>query len=590
VNLCLKILTSFFLISSSWAFVPGLLEHGREMVGLIEKARLCSIDFNQSKEKVELCTGLVLKKNDLKFLKELDLNSCKQFLKQMKYRLFEVKLGDYPKKVPKKEVDHFFSSTKLALILHPERAILFKKEAKRGDCIHEVLHFYQRHRPSENPLNPLRRKEKERRLQFLLEKAVVEVEKVEKKGNKEKAQKMAAQLQPFISLQREWKKLIDWLDEKEVYQLFFDYPSLLNLTTRDIDVALANLVRLKDSLPWQLRERVLFRANKALDEKYRKVSTPLVWSGKQDESFYAKQFEEGKISRENFEKKVIALRKYQAKKDADKARREHKLLEELVAMTRLRAFSPRLPKDASQKKVSFKAGKVRELPGLEILGKKFVLDTGAEHSSMPPELLKQFKKKDVHLLGVRSIQSLYGKAQISPVVQFKTPLLIGKKLIKNLTFSIVDLNIPGIDGVIGMDFFREVNEGQWTFDLKEGFFSPLDPTKGVTHSFHLEKNGLANYDSLSFFCENKMGKVKIRLDTGAQILGDASAKADLMAFEKCFGKGLRSKLNIVKQGSLLFSKDVQINLGFPFLKDFRFLSMNLKQGEIFFTKRSKTGN
>ncbi|MCR9205090.1 MAG: retropepsin-like domain-containing protein [Halobacteriovoraceae bacterium] len=581
-------LTIFSLIISTntFGFVPGLLEHARVMVGLIEKARLCSLDFDENQGSVKLCTGLTLKKNDLKFLREMDLKSCKQFLKQMKYRLFEINLGDFPEKVPKKEVEHFFSSTKLALILHPERAILFKKEAKRGDCIHEVLHFYQRHRPSENPLNPIRRKEKERRLQFLLEKAVVEVEKVEKKGDKEKAKKMAAQLQPFISLQREWKKLIDWLDEKEIYQLFFDYPSLISLQTRDIDVALANLVRLKDSLPWKLRERVLFRANKALDQKYRKVKTPLVWSGKKDESFYAKLFEEGKISREDFENKVIFLRKYLAKADADVARREHDLLGELKAMTRLRSFSPYLPVDKSMKKVRFKATKVRNLPCLEILGKKFVLDTGANHSSMPPELLKKFKKKDVHLVGVRSIQSLYGKVEASPVVQFKTALMIGKQKVKNLTFSIVDLKIPGIDGVLGMDFFRMTNDGQWTLDLKEGTFGPLDPTKGVTHSFHLEQNGLANYDSLSYFCKNKMGKVKIRLDTGSQIFGDASSKADLMAFEKCFGKGLRSKLNIVKSGSLLFSKDVQINLGFPFLKDFHFLSLNLKQGEVFFTKRT----
>lgn len=557
------------------------------MVKLIEKARLCSLEFDESAQKATLCTGLELKKNDLKFLRELDLKSCKQFLKQMKYRLFEVKLGDYPPKVPKEEVDHFFSSTKLALILHPEMAILFKKEAKRGDCIHEVIHFYQRHRPSENPLNPLRRKEKERRLQFLLEEAVAEVEKVEKKGDKEKAQKMAAQLQPFISLQREWKKLIDWLDEKEVYQLFFDFPSVLDLTSRDIDVALANLIRLKESLPWKLRERVLFRANKALDDKYRKVSTPLVWTGTQDEGFYEKRFEEGKISREEFEEKVISLRKYLAKKDADKARREHNLFEELKAMTRLRSFSPYLPAAPNSQKITFKGSKVRSLPGIELLGKKFVLDTGAEHSSMPPELLKMFKTKDLNLVGVRSIQSLYGKAEAAPVVQFKTPLPIGGMPIKNLIFSIVDLKIPGIDGVIGMDFFRMVNDGQWTLDLIEGSFGPLDPTKGVSHSFHLEKNGLANFDSLSFVCNNKNGKVKIRLDTGAQILGDASDKADLLAFEKCFGKGLRSKLNIVKNASLLFSKDVQINLGFPFLKDFHYLSLNLKQGEIFFTKRSK---
>lgn len=564
------------------AFVPGLLEQGRDMVGLIEEGRKCTISFDESKHVVSFCTGLTLNKNDLQFLRELDLKSCKQFLKQMKYNVYEISKGDTPPKIPKTEIKHFFSSTKLALILHPERAILFKKEAKRGDCIHEVLHFYQRHRPSEVKLNPLRRKEKERRLQFLLENAVTEVEKIEKKGDKNKAAQMAAQLQPFISLQREWKNMISWLDEKEIYQFFFDYPALLTLEKRDIDVALANLVRLKDSLPWKLQERVLFRANLALNKKYKEVPTPQVWKGSTQEEVYNKQFEEGALSREDFEKRVIGLRKFLAKKDHDIASRKHDLFGELNALGRMRAFER--PLKVTAKKVKFKGTKVRGLPSITIMGKVFVLDTGAENSSLPPSLLKEFKRKDVLLSNVLRVQSLYGKTDVAPVIQILKPIKIGEVEVRNLTFSVADLKIPGVDGVLGMDFFRSVNEGLWTIDLKSGDFLPFDPTKGVTNSFHLTKNGLANYDALSFVCEGRGGKVKMRLDTGSQIFGDAANSANLLAFESCFGKGLRSKLNIMKKGSLLFTKDVEINIGFPFLKDFSYLSFNLNQGEIFFTK------
>jgi hypothetical protein len=102
------IILSLIISTNIFGFVPGLLDHARVMVGFIEKARLCSLDFDENQGSVKLCTGLTLKKNDLKFLREMDLKSCKQFLKQMKYRLFEINLGDFPEKVPKKRSRTFF--------------------------------------------------------------------------------------------------------------------------------------------------------------------------------------------------------------------------------------------------------------------------------------------------------------------------------------------------------------------------------------------------------------------------------------------------------------------------------------------------
>lgn len=552
------------------------------MISLIEKARTCSILFKD--QTAELCTGLKLTPTDFRFLSDLDLKSCKHFLKQMKYNVLEVKNQDVPKGIPKKEVDDFFSSTKLALILHPERTILFKTEAKRGDCLHEVIHFYQRHRDSENPLHPLRRKEKERRLQFLLEQAVSKVEETEKKGDKEKAKQMASQLQPFIQLQKEWKNLIHWLDEKEVYQLFFDHPQSLKLAARDIDVALANLVRLQESLPWRVKERVLYRANLALTKKYNEVKTPHQWKGSQDEAYYNDLFNKGEITREDFEVKVISLRKYLAKREVDEARRKRKVMEELLAMGRLREFS--VPQKVQPEYLELSLIRTRGLPSIKIWGEAFVLDTGAEHSSMTPRLLKNIKRKDIRLVGSRSMRSLYAKAIAAPVIQVMGPLSLGGQQVTGASFALIDLKIPGISGVLGMDFLRSFNKGKWTYDIVKGQLKPLDSSKGVTHSFELEKNGLDNYDSLSFFCKNKMGSIKLRIDSGSSLYGDITPKADIMAFERCFGKGVRSKLNILKGDILLFTEGVQGNLGHPFLENYHYLSFDLSKGELYLTKPS----
>lgn len=557
------------VVSKSHALVPGLLDQGREMVSLLEEARKCQLE--KTGEGLKFCTGIVLTSHDLNFLKGLDLGSCKTFLKQMKYDVAEVKLGQKVKGVPKEDLEHFFTTSKLAYILHQEKIILFKREAKRGDCLHEIIHFYQRHRPRQDALAPLKRKEKERRLQFLLEKSVERVEFYEKKGEVKKAKEMASELQPFIQLQKEWQNMIHWLDEKEVYQLFFDYGALVGTGERDYDVSLSNLVRLKESLPWSLEERVLHAANIELNKKYAKVKIPAKKEG--NEAQLNELYHQGKLGRDEFEKKVIGLRKYEAKKDMEKAK---SLLEQLQAQLRLRDFQSASKEEVNlSAEISFK--KERDLWQVDINGLSFLIDTGAQVSVLSPKLLKGLKRKDVELYGAKNLQTAYGKNLQAPLIKVKKKIQIGGAQIPFIVGAVGDLGLPGFDGIIGMDFFQSFNKGQWVIDLKK-LVLKKGKIKGDLN-FYLEPNGLGEIDSLEFYCSEKK-EVKLRLDSGSQYLGERKKNPRKEKKISCVDKSVVKEMTTESPNSVLFSREVEVNLGTPYLHKFSHLGLDMNQKSI----------
>ena len=586
MKIFLTLLCLFSLSFQTYAFVPGLLEQGRLMVGLIEEARTCSVKYEA--EKLTLCTGLTLDKADIKFLNDLNLNSCKLFLKQMKYQVHEVTAKSDLSGIKKEILEDFFNSTKLALILHRERAILFKREAKRGDCLHEVIHFYQRKRPNLLSLSPLKRKEKERRLQYLLEQAVLEVEKIEKKGDISKAKKMAAQIGPFINLQREWQRLINWLDEKEIYQVFFDYPALFSLGERDQDIALSNLVRLKDSLPWGLRERVLRGAQIELNKKYANITTPKNLLKLKSEKGYSEAFNKGQISRDVFEAKVIARRKYLAYELVKEGRRKGKLELTFKGLARARAFQVPIEYESSVIDLEFPYTIKNELPQVVINGFNFVIDTGAQDSVAPWAFFKDIKESDLSLIKELRLQTVKGRPISAPVVQFKKKITLGGNALAGMTFAIADLGMPGIEGVLGMDFFHRFNNGLWQWNRDTLKLSSLSLNTPWEKAYFLVGNGLKEFDALEFYCSEKK-VTKLRLDTGSQLLGDVQNNIPMDNFKACMAPKMISKLNKLSAGLVLFDREVAANLGFPFLKEHKAMGIDLKKGELYLTTKGAVG-
>lgn len=568
----------------------------KEMLKILQSAKDCSLQTKGKNYIAKLCTGITLTAKDLNFFKGLDKRRCLDFTKQLGYQVFDFSaLSEKQKSIldisPLKEMaQEFKKSTKLAYIDYSLKAVLFKVQANKGDCIHEVLHFYQYNRKSESELSVANRARLQTKMQKQLEKEISVVEKWEREKNKKKAMERARQLGPLIELQREWGKMNDWLHEKEVYQFMFVFYKDMGLELRDFDVAVTNLNKYKDTLDWRWQNKVNYSVQKLLNQKYDQVEI----SEKPDytESALKILFEKGEISRDEFEKKVIGLRKYHAKKDFDKAQ---SLKDQLSALNRLREFNP-----SEQKKLSpsFEL-LLREkedrlgLPFIHLnFGKyhlPFLVDLGAQQSLMPLAFFEKLKwdKKTLkaRVVGTKLIQTGHGGKELSSLLKFKDKVVSGKSSFQGHEFAVIQNSLFNDFGILGIDFFRSF-PGVWKWDFEKKVITYKVRQQRPEKAISLRDNGLPFFDALEYSCSRNKN-IQIRIDTGSQVLGDYRDNLVLKESSSCL-KDI-STLEALPAHSLYFSRGVDINLGHPYLeKYYSSLLFNLTEGWIHWEEKGKS--
>lgn len=576
------------------------LRLSRKMIGLIQKAKNCAI--RPGKDSVDLCTGITLDKKDLDFFKGLDAKRCQQFIRQMGYQVYQTKDKVTQARVKtdknfKQMRDEFDQSTKLAYIDYKLKSVLFKPSAQVGDCIHEIIHFYQHNRPSTSELSPAHRDELQEKLQVQLEKEIEIVAGWEKKGNKEKAMEMANQLSPLIQLQKEWIKLTEWLDEKEVYEFMFEYYDDLGLSARDFDIAVSNLVRLQYALDWRWMQKALYHANQLLNHKYSGVQPNL--EDLKTEKEYNLLYTTGKISRDEFEAKVIAQRKGMALLDYKRAK---KLKDQLSALVRGRFFKEEQKMNFAGQSLSYAIHEDLPYVDLEVSisnGKKFklpmLIDLGAQQSIIPLSFIEhafsqyRYPEEEGRLLlvGDKKIQSGHTGSEQVPLVQVNTALELGGEKMENMTFALSSSPFFLKIGILGIDFFQK-SGGLWTWDFekKKLVLSTTQKEKKGKKDEHakrsLIKNGLGAFDALEFNCPAN-SSLQVRIDTGSQVYGDFRKDLSQKEVESCIVT--TDELSALPPHQIYFSRGVDINLGFLYLnKYYKYMKFNLSEGFLEFER------
>ncbi len=567
-----KLILMTFLLNIS-AVEQDTISLSKKMLGLIQQAKDCSIKKEGSG--VRLCTGILIEKKDIDFFKSLDMNRCEQFITQLGYQVYDLEKVDITNISKddlkfKEMLSEFNHSTKLAYIDYSLKTVLFKASAEVGDCIHEIIHFYQHNRPSRSELYPENRNRLREKLQSQLEKEVIEVENWEKKGDVTKAQELAGKLAPLIQLQREWVKLIDWLDEKEVYEFMFDYYGELGLKEKDFDIAVSNLVRYQYALDWRWLQKVLYFANQLLNQKYAKVVVDTKAKYKSENEYNA-LYTNGKISREEFEEKVIALRKLKALKEMESAK---EFSGKLKAKIRGRFYERVLPSVFKGSEFSYQEEDSLPFVTLDIGHNqkvKMLIDLGAQQSIIHMNHLKQCH---FDLIGEKKIQTGHVKAEQAPVIQLKEEIKLGEVKLQGAHFALSESPLFMKYGVLGIDFFRDSHKA-WNWDFKNSQIKAIDHfDKGAK----LSKNGLDQFDALEFKCMED-NNVQTRIDTGSQVYGDYRKNLSQKLLAKCTHSS--DKLNPMNESTLYFSRGVDINLGFPYLKEsYTMMSFDLERGRI----------
>jgi len=559
-----------------WAVEKETIALSKQMIGLLQKAKDCNIE--QVGPDTLFCTGITLKAQDIEFFKSLDKKKCHKFIHQLGFSVFEL---DSVKTSQRAKMDSSFkemksefeNSTKLAYIDYKLKTVLFKSTATVAECIHEVIHFYQHYRISSSDLSPSNRKKLQERLQGQLEKEIEVVENWERKGDKKKASELAAQLSPLIQLQREWGKLSDWLDEKEVYEFMMENYQKMNLQERDFDIAVSNLVNYQYALDWKMRQRVLHHANELLNKKYAAVKVNEKMKFK-TEAYYNDLFKQNKISRDQFEAKVIGLRKYKASIAAQKA---VSLEEKLKAKMRGRLFKN------SEEQMILKGDELTysirdQLPYVELILSKtkkipMLIDLGAQQSILP---LNFGQGHDLSLVGQKKIQSGHTSSSQSPIIQLHHEVQLGELVVKNMGFALSQDKLFSNFGILGIDFF-EKTKSAWIWDFKSSRIRLHHHYKeeAKTLGYPLLENGLKRFDALEYRCEN----IEVRLDTGSQVYGDFRNNLDTKELEGC-AKQIE-KLSPLETNQIYFSRGIDVNLGFSYLREhYDALVFDLVKGRI----------
>ncbi len=264
-----------FLSSNGTANWSSLEKEAVALEKLMVKAKTCVPVL--SKNQAQFCTGIKISSRDFSFFQNASFSSCRK-----KINLNGYKALDFSTKLPQEVLSDFRFTSKRAQTYHDRKWVVFKEFSGRIDCIHELLHIYQRKKEFQGALNPRYRYQLKLKILRQINAVVAEVEALEKSGEKRKAQEVATKLEPYIALLRKWNKLITWLDEKEIYYFIYENCRMLKCERQDREIALANLFRLRAFFPWRYANKFKSLARNAIYQKknliLKKVKDSFVWT------------------------------------------------------------------------------------------------------------------------------------------------------------------------------------------------------------------------------------------------------------------------------------------------------------------------
>lgn len=228
-----------------------------------------------------------------------------------------------------------------------------------------------------------------------------------------------------------------------------------------------------------------------------------------------------------------------------------------------------------------------DLPLVKIFERPFVLDLGAMDSVIAPQLVfKNYPIESITPVKMKTLGNSRGEMVEAPLTVFNTPFQLadGKK-IKKFQWILANLQLPQADGVIGLNLFRNK---EIVLYPKKKYIEITNFRKKPKEALDLQRDYDNEIRTLEFICPQK--KLIARLDSGSQVLGDVRTSLSDSIKKQIHGpKGyLCGRLKISGdfksdlQNDVLFSHDVGINLGWPWLSQFNKISISLKNAWISF--------
>lgn len=702
---------SLFAISQSIAADNFILKDHELIEGQLQHAVNCIPSF--SNNSYQFCNGLSLTADQYRDFLSFNLDQCKKKMVKLGHHIWQTTPSN-----GKDEFSQFVRSTARAQVIHEKKMVFFRKDIGRIDCLHELLHIYQRQYCGKGELCPLNRQQMSKSILAQLDSAVEKVAQWEKLGKVELAKNYADSMAPGIKLYQRYEDAINWLDEKDVHFFIYQHCKELGCTLEDKEIALANLFKLRSFFPprylsyirqeaadvieskkkiiekellkdWSnLSEAQLkvmdsiapdtiinhFSATLSANETFYKViapqvkqslGSPFVSFDKMNEKvktlqaenpkysllqssdfdgvqylcniekmpFFAygstvsyfsllreyytyysavnnprycqlmlelpklrSDFSQSLVSREFYENKLLESMIFQF---AIKRNFAHWLLSSDVGKNNFIQLAPFLAQyylpssttlpngsglDQPKAKLESPEGEIHlnieeSLPSIHLLERKFVFDTGAMNSVLSPSLLNLDLYRQAEWIKNITFHLVDGRRVDAPYLRFTQGFSLGESGLKHYQWSLIDLQLPSIEGILGIDFFAKKN---WVIDLKQQKIVISKRVETTKTKFPLIAEYDGSYRALEFRCPD--GKVA-RIDTGSEVDADLSPKLAIEMTKNKWSCGdlkQLSKFEVGKSDSTLFTRDVQVNYGWPWLKNYSRIIVSFEQGWISF--------
>lgn len=228
-----------------------------------------------------------------------------------------------------------------------------------------------------------------------------------------------------------------------------------------------------------------------------------------------------------------------------------------------------------------------DLPRVMVNGAEVVLDFGAMNSVLPVRFFSQAQLDSAEMVKAITLRTSYKTSGESPVLLFGDEISVGGGERSETRFALFDLNLSGISGLLGIDFFMG-NDFTIYPPKKEIIFS--ESLQRPDSSLSLNPDFGGGYSSLEFNCNDSL---KVRLDSGSQFEGEMAhtiGKVNYNLANK--GSGipcgeellLRGKFILTGKNPILFDRGISLNLGWPWIKTFSQIQVSLKSGWINFIR------
>lgn len=299
------------------------------------------------------------------------------------------------------------------------------------------------------------------------------------------------------------------------------------------------------------------------------------------------QFKTGKISRQDYETKILAAKvliwkteqevyKYMSREaKGSELENINNKIQNLIYDTRLtKTAELNFVGEINFKKLTFKA--IDDLPFLSILGGSFVLDLGAMDSVMSPQFaFEKIPYNAFSPIKMKSIFNSFGESVEAPEVLVNSPIEIDGQKILQSRWIIANLKIPDATGVVGLNFFKG---SEFILYPKNQMIEFVSFKERPKVALFLQRDYDDQIRSVEFICPDG---VIARLDSGSQITGDTRITIPESGY-RCGPLKIKGQFNRNRQNEVLFSHGVSLNLGWPWMKQFNKISISLKDAWISF--------